>query len=179
MTQFCAPDNMSLLNPNEFRFFLHRAPYLTFFVQTVFLPSISLPAAIEGNPFTDIKVPGDHIEWDSLIVKFLVDEDLQGWREMYDWMRGMGFPETFDEYKKARRDGDNKNKSAWEVFTSDCSVFTNTGHRNVNIEYLFQSAWPTKLTSPKLDTTNPNQPVVTCQCTFNYLLYDVRSVKSS
>jgi hypothetical protein len=181
MTQFCAPENTSLLNPNEFRFFLHRAPYLTFFVQTVKLPDISLEPVKEDNPFTTLNVPGDHIIWDTLPVTFLVDEDLRGWQEMYHWMRGMGFPATFDEYKAYKKEieGNGPKKSIWEAMTSDISVFTNTGHKNLNIEFLFQNGHPIRLTAPKLDTTNPDQPVVTSTCTFAYTLYDVKSVKTS
>jgi hypothetical protein len=78
-----------------------------------------------------------------------------------------------------RRKADNKFLSTWEAMTSDCSVFTNTGHRNANIEFRFHNAYPIKLTAPKLDTTNPDQPVVTCQAVFSYTLFDVESVKSS
>jgi hypothetical protein len=174
MTQTCAPENTSLLNPNEFRFVLHSAPYLSFFVQTVDLPSIDMSDSVPtNNPFTTVHVPGDHIQWESLPVTFLVDEDLQGWREMYDWMRGLGFPSTFDEYKNFRRAGDKKYLSTWDAVTADISVFTNTGHRNVNFEYHFHNAYPIKLTAPKLTTTNPDQPVVTCQCIFSYTLYDI------
>jgi hypothetical protein len=179
MTQFCAPDNTSLLNPNEFRFFLHKAPYLSFFVQTVALPSINLAPVEEDNPFTTIPVPGDHIEWEALSVVFLVDENLQGWREMYDWMRGMGFPSSFDEYKNLVTSGDNKYKSLWESLTSDISVFTNTGHRNANIEYTFRDAFPIMISAPTLSTTNPDQPVVTAKVLFRYTLYDVKSIKTS
>jgi hypothetical protein len=178
MTQFCAPDNISLLNPNEFRFFLHRAPYLTFFVQTVFLPTISLGESGQSTPFTDIPVPGDHIDWNPLIVQFLVDEDLKGYQEMYNWMNGLGFPDTFEEYEELRHE-DIRATSDWSALTSDISVFTNTGHRNANIEFTFQDAWPSKLTAPKLDTTNKDQPVVTCLATFAYTTFKVKSVKTS
>jgi hypothetical protein len=101
MTQFCAPDNMSLLNPNEFRFFIHRAPTLMFFVQKVDLPSMSMEDTVPTeNPFTTVHVPGDHITFDPLPVTFLVDEDLKGYTEVYEWMRALGFPHDFDEYKR-------------------------------------------------------------------------------
>lgn len=178
MTKFCAPENVSLLNPNEFRFFIHDAPYLSFFVQTVDLPSIDMSDAVPtNNPFTTIHVPGDHIEWNPLPVTFLVDEDLKGYLEMYNWIRGLGFPTSFDEYKSLRRGGDHKYQDNWDAVTSDCSVFTNTGHRNTNIEFLFHNAYPARLTAPKLNTTNPDQPVVTCECVFNYTYFDVKPVK--
>src|SRR5690348_16298039 len=123
MTAFCAPENTSPLNPNEFRFYLHRAPYLSFFVQTVQLPTITLPPADTENPFTTIPYPGDHITWEPLTVEFLVDEDLKGYMEMYRWMRGMGFPTTFEEYQEALADVRYNNRN--EALFSDNSVFIN------------------------------------------------------
>jgi hypothetical protein len=177
MTQGCAPLNTSLLNPNEFRFYLHRAPYLNFFVQIVNLPTISLDPVDTENPFTTIPYPGDHITWEHLDVTFLVDEDLQGYREMYHWIRGLGFPENFEEYQEAIVNMRYNNRN--EAVFSDISVFTNTGHRNVNIEYHFVDAIPVMVTAPRLSTTNPDQPVVTSQVRFAYQLFDVKTVNSS
>lgn len=177
MTQGCAPLNTSLLNPNEFRFYLHRAPYLTFFVQTVDLPTITLPTSDTENPFTTIPYPGDHINWEPLRVEFLVDEDLKGYQEIYHWIRGLGFPESFDEYKEAIVNMRYNNRN--EAVFSDISVFTNTGSRNVNIEYQFVDAIPVSVTAPRLSTTNPDQPVVTATATFAYQLFDVKPVNSS
>lgn len=175
---YCAPENMSLLNPNEFRFILHRAPYLTFFVQSVSLPSIEMGDTVPtNNPFTTVHVPGDHIEWQPLSVTFLVDEDLRGWREMYHWIRGLGFPTTFDEYKQALEEGPSYGLSHWDKLTSDISVFTSTGARNPNIEFLFHNAYPTMISAPTLSTTNTDQPVVTAKCMFSYTYYDVKPVK--
>lgn len=177
MTQFCAPTNVSLLNPNEFRFYLHRAPYLTFFTQTVSLPSISLDEVPTENPFTMVPVPGDHITFEQLSVDFLVDEDLQGYREMYNWIRGLGFPTTFEEYEAAV--ANMRNNNHWEATTSDISVFTNTGSRNANIEFTFRDAFPVMVSAPTLSTTNHDQPVVTARVRFAYTHFDVKSVKSS
>lgn len=177
MTQFCAPTNVSLLNPNEFRFFIHRAPYLSFFTQTVMLPSITLPSADTENPFVTVPTPGDHIHFAPLDVEFIVDEDLKGYLEMYNWIRGLGFPTTFDEYVKAVADMRNGNR--WEVTTSDASVFTNTGSRNVNIEFTFRDAFPVSVSAPTLSTTNIDQPVVTSRVQFAYTYFDVAPVKTS
>lgn len=177
MTATCAPLNTALLNPNEFRFILHRAPYLTFFVQTVDLPSISLSPVDTENPFTTIPYPGDHITWGELSVDFLVDEDLQGYREMYSWIRGLGFPSSFEEYQAAIEQMRYNNRN--EAVFSDISVITNTGARNANIEYHFVDAIPILVSAPRLSTTNPDQPVVTANVRFAYQLFDVRSLKSS
>lgn len=176
MTRSCAPANVSLLNPNEFRFFLERAPYLTFFVQTVSLPSISLDPVETENPFVTVPYAGDHVTFEELSVDFLVDEDLQGYREMYHWIRGLGFPTTFEEYQAEVAKMRYGNR--WEALASDCSVFTNTGSRNANIEFTFRDAFPVMVSAPTLSTTNPDQPVVTARVRFAYTHFDVKPVKA-
>ncbi len=177
MTAFCAPTNVSLLNPNEFRFFLHDAPYLSFFTQTVMLPSITLPPVDTENPFVTVPVPGDHVVFQPLEVQFLVDEDLKGYLEMYNWIRGLGFPTTFEEYQDKLANARYGNR--WEQIASDASVFTNTGSRNVNIEFIFRDAFPTSVSAPTLSTTNTDVPTVTSRVSFSYTHFDVRPVNSS
>jgi hypothetical protein len=174
MSYFCAPQNTSLLNPGEFRFFVHRAPYLSFFTQTVALPSINLQSVPASNPFTDLNFAGDHIDWDGLSVNFLVDEDLKGYIECYNWIRGLGFPESFEEYQAAVADQRYTNR--WEALTSDVSVFTNTGSKKANIEFIFRDAKPIMVSAPTLSTTNPNLPVQTAKVLFDYTLFDVKPV---
>lgn len=172
----CAPENMSLLNPNEFQVYIHRAPYLQFFIQSVSLPSISIQAVKSEGPFSDIVMPGDHINWEQLSITFLVDEDLRGWRECYEWIRGHGFPESFEEYKQALGDG---TLNRFDALSSDISVVTNTGSRNANIEFFFRDAIPVMISAPTLSTTNEGQPVVTSKVAFEYILYDVRPIRTS
>lgn len=173
MTTTCIP-NYTPLNPNEFRFVLHEAPNLSFEVQTVSLPSISMQDADHtSNPFTDIRIPGDHIDFEALSVVFLVDENLSGWLEMYSWMRGLGFPSSFEEYAQLANNPEKRYKSLMDKLTSDISVFTCTSHRNTNLEFVFQNAYPTMISAPTLSTTNPDQPVVTAKCMFSYTLYDI------
>lgn len=175
MSVACAPENMSLLNPNEFRIYIHKAPTLTFFVQTVALPSINLPSVRSENPFTAVPMAGDQIDWEQLSVTFLVDEDLKGWREAYSWIRGLGFPKSFEEYEAMIEDRD---ASRFQNLHSPISVVTNTGSRNANIEYYFEDAIPTMVSAPTLSTTNEGQPVVTAKVMFDYTLFDVRPIRA-
>lgn len=172
----CAPDNMSLLNPGEFRILIHKAPTVSFFTQVVSLPSLNLTSVKSENPFTDIPVPGDHIDWEPLSVIFLVDEDLKGWRECYSWMRGLGFPTTFEEYADLIAD---QRLDRFEVTSSIISVFTNTGSRNSNIEFIFYDATPSMVSAPTLATNNEGLQVATAKVMFDYTYYDVRPVKAT
>ena len=45
----------------------------------------------------DLPIPGDKMEFEDLNVRFLVDENLENYMEIQNWMRGLGFPESFQE----------------------------------------------------------------------------------
>lgn len=167
--------NASLLNSTNFRFELERAPYLTFFTQNVILPSISLGYSDVENPFSTISYPGDHLNFDPLNVTFMVDEDLNGYIEIFNWMKGLGFPNTFEEYKDLVFNEVYTSRTT--ETTSDISVFTMTGSRNANIKYTFFDAYPISLSPIVLNSSVVDVPTLTCQATFRYTNFDIESIK--
>lgn len=165
---------MSLLNPSNFRFAIERAPYLSFFAQNVILPSISLGSNPMGTPFTDINYPGDHVEYDPLTVSFMVDEDLKGYIEMYNWIRGLGFPDSFDEYKAMLTNENFKTRT--DEVTSNIMLYAMTGARNLNIKYTFVDAFPTNVGPILFNAAVSETPVPTCSVTFKYTTFTVETI---
>ena len=46
----------------------------------------------------DIPVPGDKLTYADLTLSFFVDEDLENYIEVHNWLRGLGFPESIQEF---------------------------------------------------------------------------------
>ena len=44
-------------------------------------------------------IPGDHLTYDNFSITFKIDENMEGYFEMHDWIKGIGKPNSFDEYK--------------------------------------------------------------------------------
>lgn len=165
--------NNSLLNGGNFRFSIEKAPNLSFFVNSVILPSIFLQPVNTENPFTTIPLPGDHLYFDPLVISFLVDEDLRGYIEVYSWMRGLGFPTDFREYSDLVAGA--KLSSIKQETTSDITLMTMTGSRNTNVIFDFIDAFPTNLTAPRLETSLAGASTLTCEATFHYSHFNVRT----
>ena len=91
------PSNPNLLQQNKFVLNFGRAPSIQFFCQSVSVPGISLSEVPQFTPFVDVYVPGEKAIYDLLNVTFIVDEELQAWKEIHDWIRGMTFPTDFKE----------------------------------------------------------------------------------
>ena len=45
-------------------------------------------------------VPGERLDYESLSVRFLVDEDLKNYMSIHNWMTGLGFPESAGDFKE-------------------------------------------------------------------------------
>ena len=43
------------------------------------------------TPFKEIPVQGDHLTFDNLEITFLVDEKLENYRELHQWLVGIDF----------------------------------------------------------------------------------------
>ena len=86
------PSNISPLSPNGFMFSVTKLPQVDFFCQQVNLPGITLGSPEFGNPFNVAPIPGETLTYDTLEVQFLVDESMQNYRAIYNWVVALGFP---------------------------------------------------------------------------------------
>ena len=93
------PSNINPLSPTGFKLSITKLPQVEFFTQEVTLPDISLPSIQVGTPFSMSGVPGDILTFGDFSINFLVDEDMQNYLAIYNWLIGLGFPESHDQYK--------------------------------------------------------------------------------
>ena len=86
------PSKMDYASPVQFRFKIAKLPQVEFFIQTVNLPGITLGEISDvPTPLYDYPMPGDKITYQSLDISFLVDENLNNYKELHDWLSGLGF----------------------------------------------------------------------------------------
>jgi hypothetical protein len=167
------PYNKNFMNPLNFVFQIKRAPYLNFFVQQVNLPGISIDYSQQPNPFVHIPVSGEHIQFSDLKVTFKVDEELQNWFEIHNWLRELGFPNDFQEYASIA----NTAPTSGNGVTSDISLVILDAVKLPAWEVTFRNAFPTSLSDITFQTTDSTVNYITATATFRYILYDVVQVK--
>ena len=88
--------NRNFLSATGFRFILNRTPKVAFFSNSVNVPSLTLGVANQPTYLKDIPIPGDKLEFEDFTVRFLVDENLENYMEIQNWMRGLGYPESLN-----------------------------------------------------------------------------------
>ena len=161
----------NFLSPLNFKFRLKRAPNLNFFVQQITIPGVSLPSVDVSNPLLRIPYPGDHVMYEELSLTFKVDENLQNYLEIQNWIRGIG-KTSYQEYVAI-----NSNKSyTGDGITSEISVTVLTSSKNPNYEIVFQEAFPISLSGLTFKTTDESVDYLEASAQFRYLIYDINKI---
>jgi len=171
------PTNPNFLHPNKFTLNFSRLPNTQFFCQSVSVPGISLSEIPQNTPFVDLYLPGEKAIYDLLNVTFYIDEELQAWKEIHDWIRGMTFPTDFAEYRNLSE----LNKYAGVVETpqpqySDASITLLSSSNTPYYRFKFVNVFPTTITTFIMTTTDSPENAMTADATFRYSYYNIEKL---
>jgi len=92
------PSNINPLSPNGFKLSITKLPGVSYFAQEVILPEISLGDIEMLTPISKAKIPGEMMTFGDFNFQFIIDEDMTNYTSIYNWMTGLGFPNTNQEY---------------------------------------------------------------------------------
>lgn len=165
--------NRNFLSPLNFKFVLKRAPNVMFFVQSAEIPGLALPNIDVSNPLIRAPFPGDHLLYDEFNISFKVDEDLNNFLELHNWIRALG-KINYYEYDVLSK----KSITSGESIRSDITLTLLTSNKNPNFEIVFKDAFPIRVSGFTLNTTDSDIDYVESSATFKYLSYDINSVKN-
>jgi hypothetical protein len=166
--------NPNLLQPNKFQLNFARMPNLQYFCQAVSIPGVSLSEVPQTTPFVDLYVPGEKIIYDLLNVTFYVDENIQSWKEVHDWIRAMTFPVQYEEYQNLAE----LNKYSRSIQTgrpqySDGMITLLTSSNNPKIRFKFYDLFPVSLSSFVMSASDTPENIITADATFRYSYYNI------
>ena len=164
------PDNRSFLSNNKFDFTLDRIPNFTFLVQSVSLPGMALTSSNFQTPLANIQIPGTQLGFTPLSISFIVDEDMESWYELYNWMFQLGNPESNN--KRGTLTGV---PGASNHIVSDAKLIIKTNSNNPNWRVRFHDLFPTDLGEINFSTTE-TQEFITSSATFAYTYYELERV---
>ena len=136
---------------------------------------MTLGEAVQQNPLIDVPVAGDKIVYDNLEVSFLVDEDLYAWTTIVDWMKGLGFPETSDQYKnlplqqRIQLGATAANGGQY----SDAMITVYTNKNNPILQVKFVDLFPINIGSLNFSTAESAEAIMTATVTFRFMNYSI------
>ena len=166
-------DNRNFLSPVGFKFTLAKFPKVTFFSNTARIPDLTLGTAIQSTYLKDIDIPGEKLTYGELNVRFLVDENLENYMKIHNWLTGLGFPESAQDFidKTTNEDGIRDLKGQF----SDGSLHILNSNFNDIAVVKFRDLFPIYLTSLEFDATESDINYFTADITFKYTIYDILS----
>lgn len=173
--------NRNFLQPTGFKFTLERSPKVAFFCQSANIPGMTLGIAAQPSYLRDIPTPGDKIEFEDLTLRFMVDEDLENYMELYTWIRGLGFPESrqeiFDLQSERKRKYQDKGRPARDIkgmdIYSDGTLMVLNSTQNLEFKVNFEGLFPYSLSTIQFDATDTEIEYFTADVTFKYTIFHI------
>tara|TARA_R100001463_G_scaffold98995_1_gene153481 strand:+ start:570 stop:1100 length:531 start_codon:yes stop_codon:yes gene_type:complete len=163
--------NKNYLSPVGFKFNIVKTPKVDFFSNSAKIPGIQLGNIKVGNYLKAIDLPGDNIQFEDLTLQFIVDENLENYLEIHNWIYGLCYPESVDEFKQLiiAKDG---SKDLKEQFCDGTLAILNSNF-NVSARVKFKDLFPVSLSSLEFTATETDYTYFTATVTFKYLFYTI------
>ena len=165
--------NRNFLSGVAFKFNLAKFPKVDFFSNSARIPELNLELTTQPSYLRNIDVPGERLTYGDFTLRFLVDENMENYISVYNWLTGLGFPETTKEFADLIKDKDGQ-RDAKEAFCDGTLRILNSNFREV-AKVKFNDLFPTSLTSLDFDATNTDVQYFTAEATFKYTLYKISS----
>ena len=165
--------NRNFLSGVGFKFSLTKFPKVDFFSNSARIPELSLELARQSSYLKNIDVPGERLSFGDFTLRFLVDENMENYLSVYNWLKGLGFPESGKQFKDITTDSDGI-RDPKEAFCDGTLSILNSNYREV-AKVKFNDLFPISLTSLDFDATNTDVQYFTAEATFKYTIYDLVS----
>lgn len=162
-----APENTNILQPTKYLLVFDRIPTAQYFCQTANLPGVSLGEATYVTPFRDLPIAGNKLNYNSFDVSFTLDEELIGWKELYNWMFSIAAPTGFDDRNRLSSQ-QNNGKFQRQTSYSDATLTILSALNNPLIRVYFHNLYPVSLSDIEFDTKSSADEILTGTASFAF-----------
>ena len=183
-------DNRNFLSPVGFKFTLAKNSKVSFFCNSARIPEITLSLNTQSTYLKNIDVPGDKLTYGDLSLRFLVDENLENYMVIHNWLTGLGFPETTQQYDdlittpndQTQPQDPNSLLTQYSDITQpqdplrgfiDGSLYILNSNYNTTAIVKFKDLFPMSLTSLDFDATQTDIQYFTADVNFKYTVYNI------
>ena len=185
------PDKLDYASPTQFKFGIHQLPKVEFFSTAATIPAIALSDVIVPTPFKSIPMMGDQLTYDNLSVSFIVDEFLENYLSIHEWMTAIGFPKNrtqFSEFKsntsntpsanavKSNDIGDVQKPTSTNALFSDATLTILSNKNNPIVNVFFRDIYPIAMTGLSYNQAATDVEYLTAEITFAYQLYEIETI---
>ena len=112
------------------------------------------------TPFMAVKNPSK-LDFDELSITFVIDEDMNNWLEIFNWMRSSTNVENYEEFRSPN------------THLSTANLIILNSAKNPKINVTFEGLYPRTLGSIDFSTTLVDPEPFQCTATFAYRNYNI------
>ena len=188
------PTKLDYAAATQFKFNITKLPKVEFFCTSVNIPGITLGETSQDTPLKTIPIPGDELTYGSLNVDFMIDENLENYREIHGWLTGLGFPKSHAQFETFINAGSDRfptsnatanSREAGKVDDvgfdvgaqySDATLSILSSKNNPILEVRFRDLYPTSLSGLSYDQQAGDTSYLTGTVSFSYLIYEFASI---
>jgi len=183
------PAKLDYASPVQFRFKCSKLPTVEFFCQTANIPGISIGSASMPTGLKDIPIPGEKVSYQDLAISFLVDENLNNYKEIHDWIIALGFPQNHTQFADLQAAGADRYPGSTsgaivpetniavplsEGGTYSDATLTVLNSKNIAVtEIRFDNIFPTSLGALSYDVQASDVNYLQASVDFSYMYYDI------
>ena len=183
------PEKLDYASPTQFKFGIHQLPKVEFFTLSANVPSISAGVITRATPFKDIPIVGEKLTYENLSITFQIDEYLENYISLHNWMKGIGFPTDRQEFRTFRDVTSNTPASGKTPPTdlvgkavpdralySDAYLMILSNKNNPIVEVNFQNIFPISLSALEFTQTVTDVEYMTATAEFAYQIYEINTL---
>ena len=168
------PQNTNFLQPSKFILSFGRLPTVQYFCQNANLPGVSVGSTPYATPLIDVPIPGSKLSYGEFSIKFIIDEEIQSWNELYKWFLAIASPTSLAD-RAHYNNLQNSNVAKPSIF-SEATLTIMTALNNPGIRINFHRLFPISLSDINFDTTLSADTIITADASFRYEYFDIVSV---
>ena len=191
------PTKTDYADPTKFKFSILKLPKVEYFCTAVNIPGVSVATRVQQSPLADIPLPGEKVDFSDLEMTFLVDENLENYKEIHGWLMGLGFPKDHAQSREAlgagsdrfpTSSGGNFSSDAGKVpygataigaLFSDATLTILSSKNNPVQEVRFSDMFPISLTGLQYNQQATDVDYLTASVVFSYKIYEFAQINSS
>ena len=185
------PDKLDYASPTQFKFNINQLPKVEFFTTAANVPGISSSDVLMETPFKQIPMMGTNLTYENLSINFLVDEYLENYRSLHDWLIAIGFPKSREQFSTFRADtsntpistqgtsqdiGDVKSSTSARGMFSDATLTILSNKNNPIVEVRFQDIYPLNIGALEFNQNATDVEYLTVSTEFAYKIYEIHTL---
>lgn len=160
----------NMLSQLGFGLSIKKAPLTSAMAFEVTTPDITAGAAMMPTPFMDQAFAPDKLVYGDVAVSFKIDENLANYTEMLNWIKGITFPNSFQQYATASKavEGDG-------IYSDAHLIILNNSGRPA-LEYTFIDLFPISLSGIRVNSQDSEIEYLAASVMFKIRDFEIKSL---